>query len=226
MSAANSFMDKEYKNNVRIRRTVMSVMAERGKTTVRLATSIGNERFVGRNKDVEVTSFYPEVVFYTSNIGEKLEAGRAHVDIIAHVHTWYNNTTERNVREIVGDNITKSERLLAEYSSDISGEANSFNRPDDENIVTLDGVVHKIDIRSDNFGLLTIAVKDKRNPEHTDMCYVTCRGSFFVSKLKKAKKDDWAAFAGQIVTSFDEERRYRWMILCRDLEIESKEEDA
>ncbi len=218
-------MDREYRNSVLLRGTVMSVGTDIRRTTVRIAASIGNERFIG-NWNRPNPSFYPEIVFYTQNIGEILVPSQDHVEISGHVNTWFDRRTNRMVQEIVGDNIKKTDRILSYYVGSVAGEADRYNRPNDENVVILSGPIHKIDIRNDGFAILSIMLRDKKNPDNTDICRVTCRERQFVNRLKEAKNSDWAAVLGQVRAVYDEEKGLRRDICCRDLEIEAVEEET
>lgn len=206
-------MDKNYKNIISVRGTIVSIHTDMRKTTMRIATDGGS----GKGLDSEDKSYYPEIVFYTTNIGERFSVRRDHVEIKAHIHTWYNRNEKKNVTEYVGDSIVRTSRFLADYFSNIDEEGAN---PDDENIVILSGKVSRIDKRDSggNLVVLSISIPDKENESHVDNCRVTCFRKNAQYAHRNLAKGDFVAVGGRIHTSRNRETGEPMQnVVCRDI---------
>ena len=177
-------MDKNYKNIISVRGTIVSIHTDMRKTTMRIATDGGS----GKGLDSEDKSYYPEIVFYTTNIGERFSVRRDHVEIKAHIHTWYNRNEKKNVTEYVGDSIVRTSRFLADYFSNIDEEGAN---PDDENIVILSGKVSRIDKRDSggNLVVLSISIPDKEKRKTIDILFdlLSASGAATLTEVRKGK---------------------------------------
>ena len=222
-----SIMD--YVNRIELQGTVISVRSDIRRTVVQLALSTGTERmFAGR--DNTTVSYYPEIIFYTPNLGKRLITGKSHVEIVAHAHTYYNNVTKRNVNEIVGDSIKDTERFLARYINDIPEHG---GRENDRNEALFVGPVYRIRKRSEGVVYLTLAIPDRNRKDNINYCSIVCMGNNkderggrlpFATIASSLKEGEWVAVGAQLSTMRDAEKGFRQSIVCRDIERVQQEE--
>ncbi len=192
------------KNEVHLTGGIVRINEAKNITSMTIATTVAG-----------VDTAYPTVIFFYPDKTEEFKVGeRVTIDGHFQLQVREEDGKRKYKHSIVGDEIIKTQRMLAPFIEDDNISKIAGGIKSDENYAYIFGIVKHIYVAANGVVVLNVSVTDEDG--HTNNCEVACfKRQALVAKT--LKEEDFVMIAGSVQTRRETSEKTVQNIVCRDI---------